>query len=357
MFFLVAVCIAYYIHKTLEEKQRINELCRIAMAPESVINQNPPRKQPPVKTDAPMRLAQSWLDSNALILDTETTGLHDTAEIVDIALIDCSGAMLLDTLVKPTRPIPLEAQHIHGITNAMVSGAPTWADIHDRFCQILDGRPVVVYNREYDHRLLRQTMILHRLHVADLSRMECAMLAYAEHRGDWNNYHGNYRWHTLINAAKHSGVRVEGAHRAKADCLMTLGVIRAMADPLNIIVPKKKTEHEETNWEKLKRLKLENNLDEAEAFLLKLVVVSEDEGKDHGVSPWCYESLAILYRKQKRIKDEVELLRRYAEQKKAPGVTPAKLAERLVKAEALLIKKQPGSIKGGDGAKVLRGQA
>lgn len=258
---------------------------------------------------------------------------------MDIAVIDCSGEILLDSLVKPTLPIPDAAKNIHGITEVMVDGAPTWAAIHDRFCQIIKGRPIVVYNKEYDHRLLLQTMASHELRPPDLSRMDCAMLAYAEHRGDWNSYYGNYRWHALGNAAKQMGVKVVGAHRAKADCLMTLGVIKAIAEQRNAIAPKKEKETEEPNWERLKRLKQENKLGEAEDFLLGLITATEEEADKYGVSPWCYESLAILYRKQKRFLDEVELLRRYAKQKKAPGVTPAKLAERLVKAEAILIKK------------------
>lgn len=40
---------------------------------------------------------------DCVILDTETTGLHD-AEIVQIAVIDHAGTVLLDTLVNPPHP-------------------------------------------------------------------------------------------------------------------------------------------------------------------------------------------------------------------------------------------------------------
>lgn len=61
-------------------------------------------------------LAQQWLDDNRLFIDTETTGLGDDAEIVEICIIDSHGFILLNTLVKPTKPIPDEAIAIHGIT-------------------------------------------------------------------------------------------------------------------------------------------------------------------------------------------------------------------------------------------------
>lgn len=57
-----------------------------------------------------------------------------------------------------------------------------------------------------------------------------------------------------------------------------------------------------------------------------------------GVAPGWYERLAILYRKQKRYDDEVEILERYEAQPKAPGALPKKLAERLIKARAIRVR-------------------
>ncbi|MCQ7289990.1 3'-5' exonuclease, partial [Salmonella enterica] len=39
-------------------------------------------------------LAQQWLDENRLFIDTETTGLGDDAEIVEICIIDSHGFIL-----------------------------------------------------------------------------------------------------------------------------------------------------------------------------------------------------------------------------------------------------------------------
>src|SRR5690606_33823093 len=57
---------------------------------------------------------------NVVILDTETTGLYD-AEIVEIAVIDLGGNILMNTLVRPKNPIPAEVTAIHGINNEMVA--------------------------------------------------------------------------------------------------------------------------------------------------------------------------------------------------------------------------------------------
>ncbi len=68
--------------------------------------------------------ANQWLDNDYLFIDTETTGLGDDAEIVEICIIDSHGFIMLNTLIKPTKPIPDEAIAIHGITNEMVAFAP-----------------------------------------------------------------------------------------------------------------------------------------------------------------------------------------------------------------------------------------
>lgn len=98
----------------------------------------------------------------------------------------------------------------------------------------------------------------------------------------------------------------------------------------------------------VRALKREGRLDEAEASLLRLVDAVEAEAatKGYGVAPWYYEQLAIIYRKQKRYADEVDVLTRYMSQPHAPGVGPHKLAARLARAQGLLRK---AATKGGKG--------
>ena len=194
----------------------------------------------PARREAISRQARAWLEANALILDTETTGLGDDAEVVELALVDCAGAVLLDTLVRPSGPVPAEAAAIHGITDAMLAGAPTWSEILARFCDLVEGRQVVIYNREFDVRVIRQTAHRYGLPAPqgfdlelDGSAVHCAMQAYAGFHGEWSEEKGQYRWQRLSAAAAQQGVTVTNAHRALGDCLMTLGVVRAMASTGN----------------------------------------------------------------------------------------------------------------------------
>lgn len=182
--------------------------------------------------------ASGWLaDPRAVVLDTETTDLDGF--LVEIAVIDMAGVVLLDTLVNPQAPISAGARAVHGITDEMVAGAPTFADIGKQLETLLQGRTVVTYNAAFDrdilwheaYRLLsarpvvaespeRRSQRLDKQSRAWVKQMrwECAMEVYAAFCGDWSEYHGNYRWQPL-----------GGGHRALGDAQACLEVIRHMA--------------------------------------------------------------------------------------------------------------------------------
>ena len=166
-----------------------------------------------------------------VILDTETTGLHD-GEICQIAIINQDGTPLLDSLVKTTQPIPAQATKIHGIFDDDVKDAPTWADWQPKVRDILRGQNVVIYNATYDRKMMHKSDERSGLPRCDY-KLEAlywdAMELYAQHWGDYSEYHGSYTWQSLSKAAAQQNVTVENAHTALGDCLMTLGVVQAMA--------------------------------------------------------------------------------------------------------------------------------
>lgn len=140
-------------------------------------------------------------------LDTETTGLSPAKgdAIVEVAIVDGEGRVLIDTLVNPGRSIPWQASSIHGITDDMVRGAPTLSQLMPCVLEIVQSEQVVIYNARFDAPFFPG-----RLNQA--RTVECAMLRFAELRGG--------RWQRLDAAAQHVGHRWTGAaHRASADAL------------------------------------------------------------------------------------------------------------------------------------------
>jgi DNA polymerase III subunit epsilon len=176
--------------------------------------------------------ARAEVAGQPVYLDTETTGLEDNAEIVDICIVDHDGTVLVDSLVKPRGRIPPDATAIHGITNAMVRDAPAWPELWPQIEPILAGRRVAIYNADFDVRLLKQTHQRCRLpwQVDPLSHF-CVMRLYAQFHGDWNSRYNSYRWQRLEQAilqCRISGLS-EAAHRARADAIAARAVLHHMA--------------------------------------------------------------------------------------------------------------------------------
>jgi DNA polymerase-3 subunit epsilon len=166
------------------------------------------------------------------VLDTETTGLKH-AEIVQIAIVDNMGVAILNTLIRPTKPIPAEATAVHGITDDSVRNAPPWSEVRGELCKIIRSENVVVYNATFDRNMLYSTDEHCGLNLEprwlDYCNWFCAMNAFAEYYGDWNDYHKSYRWQKLGFAAKIMGIAVpEDAHTALSDCMSTMKLIKAM---------------------------------------------------------------------------------------------------------------------------------
>jgi DNA polymerase-3 subunit epsilon len=187
------------------------------------------------------KIAYKWLEANPIYLDTETTGLGGQDQICQIAIIGDDGKALLETLVKPTIPIPLDATRIHGITQAMVAGAPAWKDIWQRVAGILKDRTVVVYNANYDITLMHQSS--RAFGVDDyywpfnVETFKCAMLAYAEFYGEWNEYRGGWKWQRLEQACQQQGIPTQDiiAHQAAGDCEMTRRLLHKMAEGVEVM--------------------------------------------------------------------------------------------------------------------------
>ena len=180
--------------------------------------------------------ARLIMQQDPLILDTETTGLGNNAEICEISVIDARGRTLVDQLIKPVRPIPADATDIHGITNDDVAEASNFGHVWPQLTTILLGQTVVIYNSDYDLRLLRQSGMavgigsMGALHSITRNTF-CAMKLYAQYYGAWNDRRGSYRWQPLDAAVRQCGITPPpNMHRARTDSELTLKVLEHMAN-------------------------------------------------------------------------------------------------------------------------------
>ena len=173
--------------------------------------------------------ARTTLKRGAIIVDFETTGLHD-AEIIQIGIINTDGDVLMDQMVKPRKRISKESIAIHGITPEMVADSPSFVQVAPTFARIIKAHDVVAYNVSYESDVLHRECRRHAIDEIQPLSWSCAMRHYASFYGQWNPRRRNFVWQNLRKASQQQMLEVKDAHNAVGDCRMTLALIHKMAE-------------------------------------------------------------------------------------------------------------------------------
>lgn len=95
------------------------------------------------------------LPETYVLVDVETTGANPvTDRITEIAMIRVEAGDVVarfESLVNPQANIPMMIQRLIGITNEMVAGAPTFAELADQVRAFADGAVFVAHNARFDY--------------------------------------------------------------------------------------------------------------------------------------------------------------------------------------------------------------
>ncbi|MDQ3632750.1 MAG: exonuclease domain-containing protein [Actinomycetota bacterium] len=132
------------------------------------------------------------------VVDIETTGLRpDDDRVVELAVLRCDAAgRVMDewhTLIDPERAV--DAEWVHGVSDAMVAGAPRFSDVADLLLISLHNAVLVGHNAAFDHRFIEselaragraaQLPYLCTMHL----RRRVGLPAPVMHRLDWACWH------------------------------------------------------------------------------------------------------------------------------------------------------------------------
>jgi DNA polymerase-3 subunit epsilon len=163
------------------------------------------------------------------VVDVETTGRANDGidRVIEVAAVSVCGGSIGETfssLVNPGRPVPPVITRLTGITNAMVSTAPRFADIASTFAGHLRGRVFVAQNVGFDWafvgsefwRATGETLVAERLCTVRLSRR---LLPHLPRRN-------------LDALAAHFEIPIVARHRAFGDARATAEVFVRLLDEL-----------------------------------------------------------------------------------------------------------------------------
>lgn len=174
--------------------------------------------------------AQKIIRKNPIYLDTETTGLDNKAEVIELSIINYDGSVLFDSLIKPRNPIPQSATQINNISNEMVAGSPTFLEVWPEVFNILLNRQIGMYNAEFDARMLKQSIemygqkIFQKLYAFDI------MNIFSDFRGTWDPRRNTTRRYRLEDAGKYFNIDIPNSHRTLEDTKLTRVVFHRIAN-------------------------------------------------------------------------------------------------------------------------------
>lgn len=152
--------------------------------------------------------------TDTLIFNGVSTGVAMTDEFIEIGIIDGqTGEVLLETFLKPTKLIPDEVINIYGITNEMISDAPTWSEIQPQFVELVYGKYLLTYNVDFYRRILLQTASINGTgaEILNYYRDEqeytsCDMLFCEEFLGKQCNCCVQFKWEDLMSSVSQYGI-------------------------------------------------------------------------------------------------------------------------------------------------------
>lgn len=172
-----------------------------------------------------MTYASNWSGllgrADVFIVDTETTGLDETAELVQIAALDTMGQAVGNQFCLPADPVPEAASRVHGLTNERLAtkNAQRFPAFYPALVARLQLAEVLLaWNADFDSRIFKQTCTRYGLPVPNLP-WRCAMQDYKEMTG------AHHRPKLQFAAEGLQYPRVQ-THTALSDCRMVLHVMR-----------------------------------------------------------------------------------------------------------------------------------
>jgi DNA polymerase-3 subunit epsilon len=125
-----------------------------------------------------------------IVFDTETTGLSPAGgdRMVEIGCIEMIGRVETGRhyhcYFNPERPMPSEAEAVHGLSDIFLSDKPRFADKVDEIIDFIGDAPLVAHNASFDFGFLNHELErCGRPHVCITRMIDTLVLARTRHPG------------------------------------------------------------------------------------------------------------------------------------------------------------------------------
>lgn len=156
-----------------------------------------------------------------VVVDLETTGgqaeFHRITEIGAVRIRNGELVETFESLVDPGRRIPSKIVELTGITNEMVEGQPTFAEVADQFREFVGESIFVAHNAKFDYGFVRREFA--RMGVEFQRPVLCTVVS-------MRRYFPGRKSYSLKNLCREFGIDLQGHHRALCDAKATAGLLK-----------------------------------------------------------------------------------------------------------------------------------
>ncbi|HEY3777349.1 MAG TPA: DNA polymerase III subunit epsilon [Rhizomicrobium sp.] len=100
-----------------------------------------------------------------IVFDTETTGLDpsDGHRIIEIGCVELFEHMptgrSFQCYLNPERPVPLESQRVHGLSDAFLAEKPLFSFVAEELLAFFGDAPIIMHNASFDLKFVNAELL------------------------------------------------------------------------------------------------------------------------------------------------------------------------------------------------------
>lgn len=162
-------------------------------------------------------------------IDIETTGLNTQQDrIVDICIIKIhpdGTEEMLNSVINPSIPIPIESTQIHGITDTDVIGKPTFREFAQKIIDFIDNCDLGGFGTKFDLLVIESEFRRAGINYSRVGKqiVDVQIIYHKLEPRDLNAAH-----------LKYCGKALENAHQAYIDVRATINVLESQLGQHNL---------------------------------------------------------------------------------------------------------------------------
>jgi DNA polymerase-3 subunit epsilon len=117
-----------------------------------------------------------------IVFDTETTGLSPAGgdRIVEIGCVElfnrCETGRHFHAYFNPGRPMPSEAEAVHGLSDRFLSDKPSFHERCEELLEFIADSPLIAHNAGFDFGFINHELGQCGRPIVDMSRMVCTLV-------------------------------------------------------------------------------------------------------------------------------------------------------------------------------------